>query len=273
MTDGATQPTQPLPDGWEVAEVPRKRRRVWPWIVALVIVVVLAVVAWFVAEAVARDLVERTIKTEIAKQLSLPADHEVDVEVPGAVIPQLIGGSLNQVTVSSQDVPVGSFTGDVTVTATEVPIQQGVDMGGATATVALDETQLRGLMSTVEGFPADTLGLADPNVTMSTALTFFGLEVPIGVALAPTVADGDLVLRPDSFEVAGAQIDAAALSEQFGRLADLVVRDWPVCLAQYIPAGVTLTDVAVDGDQLVATADVDGAIVTDASLQANGTCD
>ena len=43
--------------------------------------------------------------------------------------------------------------------------------------------------------------------------------------------------------------------------------------AQYIPAGVTLTDVQVDGDVLVADADVDGAIVTDPSLQANGTCD
>ncbi|MGN8552516.1 UNVERIFIED_CONTAM: DUF2993 domain-containing protein [Microbacterium sp. SLM126] len=264
--------TVELPPGWEVAEPPRRRRRVWPWIVALVIIVALAVAAFFIAEAVARDMVERTVKNEISKQLSLPADQEVDVEVPGLLIPQLIGGSLDQVTVSSQDVPVGAFEGDVTVTATEVPIQQGVDMGGATATVTLDEEQLRSLMATVEGFPADTLGLAAPNVTMSTELQFFGIEFPIGVALTPSVSDGDLVLTPASFELAGAQIDAGALSDRFGALADIVVRDWSVCLAQYIPAGVTLTGVEVVGDTLVAEADVDGAIVTDPALQANGSC-
>ena len=57
-----------------------------------------------------------------------------------------------------------------------------------------------------------------------------------------------------------------------GGIADLVVRDYTVCLAQYIPAGVTLTDVTVDGSTLVAEAAVDGAIVTDTSLQAHGTC-
>ncbi|KRB36126.1 DUF2993 domain-containing protein [Microbacterium sp. Root180] len=268
----STGDTVELPPGWEVAEPPRRRRRVWPWIVALVILVALAVAAFFIAEAVARDMVERTVKNEISKQLSLPADQEVDVEVPGLLIPQLIGGSLNEVTVSSQDVPVGAFEGDVTVTATEVPIQQGVDMGGATATVTLDEEQLRSLMATVEGFPADTLGLAAPNVTMSTELQFFGIEFPIGVALTPSVSDGDLVLTPASFELAGAQIDAGALSDRFGALADIVVRDWSVCLAQYIPAGVTLTGVEVVGDTLVAEADVDGAIVTDPALQANGSC-
>ena len=95
----------------------------------------------------------------------------------------------------------------------------------------------------------------------------------VGVTLDPSVADGDIVLTPTSFELAGAQIDAAQLSGQFGQLADVVVRDWTFCLAEYIPAGVTLTDVQVDGDVLVADADVDGAIVTDPALQANGTCD
>ncbi|MGL4257050.1 MAG: DUF2993 domain-containing protein, partial [Microbacterium sp.] len=65
---------------------------------------------------------------------------------------------------------------------------------------------------------------------------------------------------------------AAQLTNRFGPLADIVVRDWPVCLAQYIPAGVTLTGVTIDGDVLIAEADVDGAIVTDPALQENGTC-
>lgn len=274
MTAGDTQPTAPLPE-WAVAEpVPRRRRRrAWPWIVALVIVAGLAVAAFFAAEAIARDMVSRTIKTEISRQLSLPAGHEVDVELAGVIIPQLIGGSLNEVTVTSQDVPVGSFEGDVAVTATDVPIRQGADMGGATATVTLDEAQLRSLLATVDGFPEETLGLDAPNITMSTELQVFGLSFPVGVVLAPAVDGGDIVLTPTTFELAGADIDAAALSDRFGSLADLVVRDWTICLAQYIPAGVTLSDVTIDGDSLVAEADIDGAIVTDTSLQENGTCE
>jgi uncharacterized protein YpmS len=272
MTDADANPTQPLPE-WEQAATPRRRRRVWPWLVALGVVVVLAVVGWFVAEAVARDVVTRTIQQEIRERLALPADHEIDVTVPGVLIPQLLSGTLDEVTVASQDVPVGEYEGDITVTATDVPIREGVDMGGATATVTLDEAQLAGLLSTVEGFPADSLTLDEPDVSVATQLQLFGAELPIGVSLTPAVSEGDIVLTPTSFELAGAQIDAAQLSQQFGGLADIVVRDWTVCLAEYIPAGVTLTDVRVEGDVLVADADVDGGIITDEALQANGTCD
>ena len=270
MTHGDTQPTQPLPD-WEHAQAPR--RRVWPWIIAFAIVVVLAVVAWFAAEAIARDLVTRTVQDEISERLSLPPDHEVEVVVPGVVIPQLIGGSLDEITVSSADVPVGAFEGDVTVIATDVPIRGDAAMGGATATVTLDAAQLEALLGTIDGIPADTAELAEPDVTVSTELQLFGVGFPVAVSLTPSVAEGDIVLTPTAFELAGAQIDAAALSEQFGAIADTVVRDYSVCLAEYIPAGVTLTDVRVDGDLLVVDADVDGAIVTDPDLQANGTCE
>lgn len=271
MTAADAHPTQPLPE-WEQPPAPRRRRRAWPWVVALIIVVGLAVVAWFVAEAVARDLVQQTVKQEIRERLSLPADHPIDVTVPGVLIPQLLGGSLDEITVSSEDVPVGEYEGDVTVTATDVPIRQGADIGGATATVTLDEEQLRGLLSAVENFPAETVSLAEPDISVATELQLFGAGFPVGVTLAPSIADGDIVLTPTSFELAGAQIDASQLSEQFGQLADVVVRDWTFCLAEYIPAGVTLTDVQVDGDVLVADAEVDGAIVTDPALQANGTC-
>lgn len=272
MSSGDTKPTEPLPE-WAVAEpVPPRRRRVWPWIVALVVLVVLGVVVFFVAEAIARDVVERTAKTEIAERLALPADQEVDVEIPGLVIPQLLGGSLNEVTVSSDDVAVGEFEGDVTVTATDVPIQQGADIGGATATVTLDEAQLQSLLAQVDRFPSETVGLASPNVTITFELEVFGLSFPIGVALAPSVSDGALVLAPASFDLAGASIDAAAISERFGPIADVVLQDWTICLAEYLPAGVTLSDVEVSGDSIVVNADIDGAIVTDPALQANGTC-
>ncbi len=194
------------------------------------------------------------------------------MDVPGPMIPQLISGTLGEVTIASDDVPIGSFSGDIVVTAHDIPIRGG-DMAGGTATVTLDQEQLRGLMSTVDGFPADSLGLAEPNVTMSTELSLFGVGFPVGVALTPTASDGDLVLTPASLQLAGASITADDLRRRFGGLSDAVLRDWTVCIAQYIPAGITLSDVAVTGDALVAGFDVDGAIVSDPAKQANGTCD
>jgi hypothetical protein len=271
MSGGGTQPTQPLPKAWVPKAPASRRRRAWPWILAIVIVAALAIVAWFAGEAIARTLVTKTIHDEVVNQLALPADQNVQVEVAGLVLPQLITGTLHDVTISSDDVPLGSFTGDVVVTAHDIPIRGG-GMGGATATVTMDEQQLRALMSTVNGFPADSLGLAAPNVTMSTELSLFGLTFPVGVALTPSAVKGDLVLSPASLQLAGVAISADELRQRFGSLSDAVLREWTVCVAQYIPAGATLKDVTVDGKTLVAGFDVDGGIISDPSLQKKGTC-
>ena len=274
MSAGDTQPTQPIPGGWAYAEPrsSRPRRKVWPWVLGFGIVVGLAIAAWFAGEAIAKDLVTKTIRDQVVTQFALPADQDVEVTVPGAMIPQLISGSLGEVVIASDDVPLESFTGDVMVTAHDVPIGGG-EMGSAAATVTLDEQQLRTLMSTVDGFPADSLALDAPDIAMATELSLFGAEIPVAVSLTPTAVDGDLVLSPASLQLAGAEITADGLRQQFGRLANVVLRDWTVCLAQYIPAGLTLTTVTVEGDQVVADFDIDGAMISDPDLQENGTCE
>ena len=269
MSAGDTQPTLPLPD-WEHAEAPRRRR--WPWLVALGVVIVLLVVAWFAADAIARQLVVSVVRDQVQRQLGLPADQQIDVEIPGAVIPQLIGGTLGEITIASDDVEVGGFAGDVTVTAQGVPIRGG-SMSGAAATVTLDEEQLRGLLSTIEGFPSGTVEIEPPGVSMTTDLQLFGVSIPVGASLTPTAVDGDIVLTPTSLRLGGAEVDADALRDQFGAVADSVLRNWTVCIAQYLPAGATLADVAVEGDTLVARFDIDGNITTDAALRAEGSCD
>ncbi|MFE1665910.1 DUF2993 domain-containing protein [Microbacterium sp. P02] len=249
-----------------------RRRRFLPWLVAAVIVAALAVAAWFVGESIARDLVTKTIRDQVVTRLALPADQQVDVDVRGAVLPQLIGGELHDVSVASDDVALGSLTGDIALTATDVPVRGDAPAGGGTATVTLDTGQLQTLMATVDGFPADSLGLAAPDVTVSTELRVFGIAIPVGVSLTPSAADGDIVLSPASLQLGGAEISAGDLRDRFGSLADVVVRDWNVCIAQYIPAGVALQQVDVVGDTVVARLDIDGAIITEPSLQANGTC-
>lgn len=272
MTVGDTQPTRPLPEWTTTSPQPRRRHRAWPWILAAVIVAGLAVAAWFIGESIARGIVEKTIRDQIVTNLALPADQQIDVQIAGPVIPQLIAGTFDDITVSSQDVPFDQLTGDVTVHATGIAFRGEATAESATGTVRLTEAQLKALLESVQDFPVDSLKLAAPDVTASTELTFLGITVPVGVSLTPSAADGDIVLTPTRLQVAGADVSADDLKSRFGGLADAVIKDYTVCIAQYIPAGMTLTDVSVEGDEVVADFDVDGRIASDPALQAPGTC-
>lgn len=247
------------------------RRRRWPWVVALLVVVGLVVGAWFLAESIARTVVTSAIRSVVLSNLDLPADQQLDVEVQGVVIPQLIGGSLDAVSIGADDVVLQGFAGDVRVTATDIATD-GSSIGGATAEVDLDADQLRALMANVDGFPEETLGIAEPDVTISTELSLFGVAFPIGVSLTPSATEGDLVLTPASLQVAGADVTADELRRQFGVLSNAVLRDWPVCVASSLPAGLALSQVSVVGDELVARFDIAPSTLTDPAMRAPGTC-
>lgn len=250
----------------------RPRGRRWPWLVALVVVAALAVGAWFAGEYIARGIVERTVRDQVQKQLALPADQQIDVDIPGAILPQLIAGTLNDITLSSRDVPLGQLTGDVVVRAGGVPIRGDAPAQDASASITLDAAQVQALLATVEDFPATTVALAEPDIRVETELRLLALTVPVGVGLTPSATAGQLVLTPSTLTVAGAQISAQALVDQFGAVASTVVRDWDVCVAQYLPTGMTLSGVRVQGDHVVADFSIDGGIIHDPALQQKGTC-
>lgn len=270
-------PTEPLPDAraqWVLptdATVRPARKRRWPWIVVLLIVVALAAAAWFGGEAIARSIVERTIREQITRQLDLPADHRIDVDVPGPILPQLIVGTLADVAISSDDVPLRGVTADVSVSAQDVSIHGG-DWSGAVATVTLDQSQLQALMAAVPDFPAASVGIDAPDLTAQFDLRVLGLEIPVGVSLTPSASGGDIVLTPASLRVAGAEITADALRQQFGALASTVLRDWDVCIADRLPKAVELTGVTVKRESVVADFEIDSAILADKAAQAKGTC-
>ena len=274
---GDTHPTEPLPDAaaqWVLSEPapPKRRRRALPWIVAALVVIALAVAAWFAAEAVARGIVVDTVRQQIITELALPEDQPIDIQLEGAVIPQLIGGALTSIRISSDDVTQGGFSGDVVVQARDVPIRGDGELRDARAVVTLDQAQLQQLLSAVEGFPVETVGIAAPDITATTELSLFGAAVPVGLSLTPSAEDGELVLTPTSVQVAGSDITADELRRQFGIVSNAVLRDWPVCIAAELPKGLTLSEVAVEGERLRASFDIDDRILVDDSLLADGTC-
>ncbi|MFI8594667.1 DUF2993 domain-containing protein [Microbacterium sp. NPDC078428] len=275
---GAEHPTLPLPEPgsrWVLAnagEAPARRRRVWPWIVTLVIVAAVLVGGWFVANWLAGDLVERAVRTQVVQQLGADASGEVDVEVSGMVIPQLVSGELDELRITAQDLSFGTLSGDVDVVATAVPISADRDLGQASATVVLDEQQLRALLAGLEGFPADTVSIDGGEVAASFELNVFGAVIPIGVGLVPSAADGDLVLTPATLRLADTTISADDLRAQFGGFADAVLRSWDVCVAQYLPAALTMTDVVVADGRATIDFDIAPGVLHDPALRQDGTC-
>ena len=239
---------------------------------SILIVAVLVVAAFFLGEWIARDLVRNAVRQQLVSQLALPADQQVAVDIPGSILWQLATGTIDEVTIASDDVTVRDVTGDASVELRNVEIRSGFAMSEGSATVSFDVEQLRALLSRVDGLPVDTVGLAAPNVTMSTELSALGVALPIGVALTPSAADGDLLLSPASLQLGGATITADDLRSRFGDLADTVVRDWRVCVADSLPAGMPLQSVQVSGDRLVASFGVSGSIATDPAQRAVGTC-
>jgi hypothetical protein len=262
-----------LPFDFEETEVaPRRGRRVWPWVVTLVVVVGLVGGAAVGAEGLARGAVEGGVRQLVVLQLDVPAGQEVDVDVEGLVLPQLLSGRLDEISVAAPGFQRGPLGGDISVTLTDVPIAVDRAAGPGSASVRLDENQLRALLRSVEGFPADSVTVTGGALTLSTELSPFGTAIPLGVSLQPGAAKGDLTLTPTAFQLGGTDVTAEALRSRFGSLADPVLREWSVCIAQHLPAALTLTSVEAADGSVVATFDIDGAVVIDSALRENGAC-
>lgn len=277
MTD-AEHPTDPLPDlraGWVLAvpEEPNKRRRVWPWLVAAAaaLVVILLVVV-VIIETVVRSTIESGIASQVRTGLELPADHPVDVSIEGPLTLQLLTGSLDELRLSSDDVPLGPTTADVEVTLQGVSTTAPYTVGAGVATVTLDQSEVAALTDSVAQIDILELTLEDPAIVVGTELSLFGFGIPVSLSLVPSAQAGELVLQPESLQVSGLAVTADGVREQFGSIADPILQDWQICVAQYLPAGATLTAASVTDDDLVATFDIDGRMLSDAALQQTGTC-
>ncbi|SBS74507.1 LmeA family phospholipid-binding protein [uncultured Microbacterium sp.] len=272
MTTGDTQPTAPLPEvRWTtVADEPRRRGRGWIVLVVVLVVVALLVVA---GEVAARALAPKIIRDQLVSNLGLPADQQIDVEIPGLLLPQLAVGSVAEITLASDDIELDGLAGDVRVDLQDVPVWGGVDWSGGSAQIILDEAQTRALLARVDGFPVDAFRLAEPEVALETEFDVFGASIPLGVRLTAEARDRDLVLSPTTLLLGDAEVSADAVRQQLGPLVGSFLDEWTVCLAQYLPAALTLDDVQVEDRGVVARFEIDSGILRDPAMQANGTCE
>lgn len=247
--------------------MPRRKRRVWPFVV--IGVIILAVAAWFIAEPALRTMVEDKIREKIRTALELDDAHPVHVEVPGVIIPQLISGKFDTVHAAADNVTYGGVTGNIWGTAHDISFNG--DASDFEGSLSFSAEQIKRLLPT-DFFDWTTVDIEEPSIAFGGGVEVVGVKVPLKLWMTPGAKNGDLLLTPDRFTVAGAAVTADNIVDTFGKEAEQYVKAQSICIRMFIPKGVTLEDMRIDGNRIVATASVDPKMLKDKSLQENGTC-
>lgn len=245
-----------------------KPRARWPWVLLLILVVLAALVV--AAEFLARSILPGVVRGIVVDRLELPADQQLEVEVDGLLLPQLLSGRLDELQLSSESVTLGGVTGAVDVTATGVPLRGG-DLTEAQGTVRINQDQFTALVAGSD-VPIDEVTFAEPDVTASGSISVLGMAIPVALTVTPSADAGELVLTPVELRVAGLALNAAQIEDRFGGAAAQLTQPQRICIAEHLPAGLTVTALSISGATAVIDIEADGAIITDETLQKNGIC-
>lgn len=244
------------------------RRRRWPWVLLIVLVVLAALAV--AGELLARALLPGIVRGIVIEQLDLPSDQQLDVDASGILLPQLVGGSLDSLHLSTDSVTIEGITGAADVTATGVPLHGG-DLGGATGTISIDEAQFTSLLAETD-LPVDAVAFDAPDATVSGTVQVLALSIPVSLTVTPGTADGALQLTPQSISIGGVVVGADQVKAMLGSIGTSLTQTQTICIADQLPAGVTVTGLEVHGTKAVIDVSVNGAIVTDETLQQPGVC-
>jgi hypothetical protein len=265
-------PVEPVP---HETPKPQKKRRPRGWVIALIVVasvIVLGIVAFFVAEALAKDYARGYVRDRIVEVLQLPDDADVDVDLGGgSIILQALAGRVDQVDVDVPEVAFGELSGAVRLHAEGVPLDETSPVDVLRIDFAIGADDLAALGEGAAGSDAPTFELVDGEVQLSSELALFGATIPLSLTLEPSAADGDLVLTPTSITISGETIDPGDDSF-FGQILAGLFQPQTLCIASSVPQALVLTDATIDDAELALRFRGDGAAFGGPELSTPGTC-
>lgn len=259
-------------------EAPKTKRRRWPWILAIVLVVFvgLLVAVFFIAEKYVREYAENYARDQIVRVLALPEDTPVTVTLgEGSIILQALSGAIGQVTVSAPGVTFGELTGDARITATEVPLDGSKPVDTLNVTMTIAEEDVRSLAASLSGLELSSIELQDGVIEIGSEFNLFNLiRIPVAVDLAPAAVDGAITFDPVNIYLGEEQISVADLrnTPEFSSLAGDLLRTQTVCVANSLPEALTVVDVQVLGSDLVVKVNGDGTPLSGPGLSTMGVC-
>jgi hypothetical protein len=258
-----------------VVEKPQKKRRRWPWVLGgiLLVLAILLVIAFFVADAYAKDYARAYIKERIVAVLGIDDPSKVQVDIgEGSVLLQALRGELDQIDVTAEQVSFGILNGAATVHAEGVPLDENAPVDALEVTFAVAEGDVEALAGNLSGLQLESIVLEEPEIVASTTFNFFGFQIPVGMGIEPSADEGRIVFTPTSIRLGEDNYTAEELRETFGGFADQLLRQQSFCVAENLPAALTIVDVDVDAKNLVVKIDGDGAALGGPDLSTPGTC-
>lgn len=253
------------------APAPRRRRR---WLVPVIVVgtvLVLGVVGFLVADAAAAASARDYVKARIVEVLDLPADADVAVDLGGgSILLQLLAGRVDEVAVDVPDARFGDLSGTVEFRATGVPLdaQKPLDSLRIGYTVGADDLAALGGDAAASEFE-----FVDGEATLRSEFELFGVTIPIGYALVPSAEDGELVLTPTRLTIGETVFEPGEADDSiFGAIATALLQPQRLCIADSVPAALTLDGAEIRGDELRLDFRADGVALGAPELSTSGVC-
>jgi hypothetical protein len=250
----------------------------------LIVVGVLAVAlvgVFFVADVMLRNYAQDRAQAEIAERLPANVTGDVTVAIGGfSVIAQYLTGSFDQVDLTAPALTIDGATVAAKIRAAGVPVDTTQPIRQVDGTIDLDEAALNTLMQAGQGpvsgasdgpiqAGATELKLGSAEVTYGGSVSLFGFTVGYQATAAPTTTADSLVLT-----ATGAELSSGVGSLDASGLLNLILGEKPltICVAQYLPQGVTLTGVDVTAERARITLESSTLTLTEQSLTTLGAC-
>ena len=255
-------------DFFTARDVPRRRRsgpaKLLVVLLGLVVVLGLLVVA---AELVLRPIAEARAATELEQALPDTATGGVDVDIHGwSLLLQALRGSVDDVTVTGDDLELSGVPVGLRVDITDVPVDGQGTTGPSTGSLTVDQESVNALQAVQDTGGSLTLGSSTVTYDRSFEVPLLG-EVPVRVEGRPDLSgDGrTLTLTPTAASVPGSglQIDEPRVLGTFA---------FDLCVAQYLPEQLQLTDVVVEPSRLTLDLRSDGLPLSSSAFSSRGSC-
>jgi hypothetical protein len=190
------------------------------------------------------------------------------------VLVQALGGGLERVDVDVDDLALGPLTGDLRIVARGVPLDPASPTRELSVRYAIPAEALGALTPEITGVTIDDVTLEGAELVANGGVSILGATLELGLGLTPSAVEGDLAFDPTSIRIGADTLTADQLrgNPLLGGLADALLQQRRVCIADELPAALTLTGLRVEGSELVATLDGSGAAIGGAAFQAKGVC-
>jgi hypothetical protein len=259
-----------------VEEKPRRKRRAWiGWLIGILVLAVLLVVAALVGEQLARQYAESYVRERVLESLPVDPETPIAVEIGGGpVLLQAISGQMTQIDVDLPEITIGAVSGSAILTATGVPLDESKPVESLNIELTITEESVRELSGYLSGADLDSIAVGNGVVTVATKVSLLFVEIPITIDLLPSAADGGIAFKPETITLDDQQISVDDLRNNpvVSSLAGTLLDSQVFCVAESLPSAFTISDVAVEGSNLVIGVNGDGVIFSDPNLLATGTC-